>query len=137
MPTTPDVLDFSNRWYSGAFAHAADYPLLPGTVIRLVTAPYFLASKLDAFASRGGGDYLVSHDVEDIVAVVDGRPGIEQEVAESEPEVRVFLGEQFSRLLVDRAFVEAIAGHLPPDAASQARGEIVRDRMRRIASLVA
>jgi hypothetical protein len=137
MPTTQDVLGFSNRWYAGAFAYAADYPLPSGTVIRLVTAPYFLATKLEAFAGRGKGEYLVSHDVEDLVAVIDGRPGIEDEVAGADPDVRIFLGEQFRLLLADEAFVEAIAGHLPPDAASQARGELVRDRMGRMVSMAA
>ncbi len=41
--------------------------------IRIVTAPYFLATKLDAFRGRGKGDYFGSNDLEDIVAVVDGR----------------------------------------------------------------
>ncbi|MBU0674360.1 MAG: hypothetical protein KJ950_06930, partial [Proteobacteria bacterium] len=44
--------------------------------INLVTAPYFLAGKFAAFAGRGNGDYLMSHDMEDIVAVLDGRPEI-------------------------------------------------------------
>jgi hypothetical protein len=42
----------------------------------MITAPYFLACKLAAFRSRGEGDYLMSHDMEDIVAVLDGRPEV-------------------------------------------------------------
>lgn len=41
-------------------------------MIRLVSAPYFCATKLDAFGDRGKGDYY-HHDIEDLVAVVDGR----------------------------------------------------------------
>jgi len=37
--------------------------------IRLITAPYFLATKFEAFHGRGHGDVRGSHDLEDIVAV--------------------------------------------------------------------
>jgi hypothetical protein len=45
-----------------------------GAGVRSVSAPYFLATKLEAFDGRGSGDYLTSHDIEDLVAVIDGRP---------------------------------------------------------------
>lgn len=48
--------------------------------VRMITAPYFIACKLAAFAGRGNGDYLMSHDMEDIVAVMDGRPELVSEV---------------------------------------------------------
>jgi hypothetical protein len=50
-----------------------------GTVIRSITAPYFLATKLEAFQSRGKGDVFASHDLEDVIAVIDGRPAITEE----------------------------------------------------------
>jgi hypothetical protein len=34
-----------------------------------------VATKLEAFLKRGGGDYIASHDLEDIVTVVDGSQG--------------------------------------------------------------
>lgn len=37
-------------------------------------APYFCATKLEAFGGRGKNDYLASHDLEDLITVVDGRP---------------------------------------------------------------
>jgi len=40
----------------------------------MVTGLYFLATKFAAFDGRGKGDYMASHDLEDIVAVVDGVP---------------------------------------------------------------
>ena len=54
--------------------------LASGKVIRMVSAPYFLITKLEAFNGRGNGDYLMSHDIEDIVAVLDGRPEIFDEM---------------------------------------------------------
>lgn len=135
MPTLPGVLGFSNRWYAEAFATASAVRIAEDLVIRLVTPPYFLATKIEAFRSRGGGDYRMSHDLEDIIAVLDGRAELVAEVAESGAELREFLGEAFTSFLKQRAFQEAVSGHLPPDAASQARTPIVLERVRGIADL--
>jgi hypothetical protein len=34
---------------------------------------YSLATKMEALKGRGGGDYVASHDMEDIITVLDGR----------------------------------------------------------------
>jgi hypothetical protein len=34
----------------------------------------FVATKFEAFHGRGNNDHLASHDLEDIITVVDGRP---------------------------------------------------------------
>ncbi len=132
MPTLPEILGFSNRWYAEAFATATETQIAEDLVIRLVTPPYFLATKVEAFESRGGGNFLASHDMEDIVAVLDGRPEIVVEVARSGSPLRHFLRDAFASFLSQRSFVEAVSGHLPPDAASQARAPIVLKRAREI-----
>ncbi len=65
MPSNPDVLGFGNEWYRPALDAAESIELPSGTQIRLVSAPFFLATKLAAFDGRGGGDYLISHDIEE------------------------------------------------------------------------
>ncbi|MDW7709047.1 MAG: hypothetical protein SCH98_01135 [Deferrisomatales bacterium] len=135
MPTLPEVLGFSNRWYSEALATASVYRMAEDLVIRLVTPPYFLATKVEAFRSRGGGDYRASHDLEDIIAVLDGRPEVVSEIAGSKADLRQFLRDAFASFLSERAFLEAVPGHLPPDAASQARTPIVLERAREVATL--
>ncbi len=67
MPTDERVLGFSNRWYAPAIA-AAQRITIAGMDIRVVTAVYFLATKLEAFRGRGRNDYRASHDLEDVVA---------------------------------------------------------------------
>ncbi|MDW7710646.1 MAG: hypothetical protein SCH98_09230 [Deferrisomatales bacterium] len=57
------------------------------------------------------------------------------EIAGSEADLRQFLREAFASFLSDRAFLEAVPGHLPPDAAGQARTPIVLERVREIATL--
>ena len=63
MPTDPRILGFGNRWFSMAFSEAEPITLPSGKQIRILTAPYFLATKLEAFGSRGSGDYLMSRDM--------------------------------------------------------------------------
>lgn len=133
MPTDERVLGFGNRWHRPAFVTAQGAVLPGGERIRVVTAPYFLATKLEAFAGRGRGDYLASPDLEDIITLIDGRPGVVEEVSRIETALRQYLAERFSLLLGIRSFLEAIPAHLPPDAASQGRLPILLDRLRRLA----
>jgi len=135
MPTLEGVLGFSNRWYPLALETATTIQLPRGHEIRLVSAPAFVATKLEAFAGRGRDDYRSSHDLEDLLAVVDGRAGLQAECLNSGPELRAYLAQKFGELLKISAFVEALPGHLPGDAASQARLPHLMDKLRQIASM--
>ena len=133
MPTLEAVLGFSNRWYPLA-AETAKPLLLPGgREIRVITAPAFIATKLEAFAGRGRGDYLFSHDLGDVIAIIDGRDSLIVEIAAAEPALRAYLAERFTGLLTESRFLEALPGHLPTDAASQARVPDLLARMQSIA----
>jgi hypothetical protein len=121
MPSEPGVLSFHNRWYPLAVETARSVRLPSGRLICLITAPVFIATKLEAFHDRGGGDFLVSHDLEDIVTVIDGRPAVIDEVGTGPVNLRTYLREQFRLLTASEDFLDALAGHLPGDSASQAR----------------
>jgi len=133
MPTDASVLGFGSRWYPDAIRTAWDCTLPSGQRIRVVDPPHFLATKLEAFHGRGGGDYLASHDMEDLVAVVDGRPEILQEVADAGQDLRDYLADALTALLADPAFPYALQGHLPSDPGSQARFPLLMKRMQGIA----
>jgi len=135
MPTDEKILGFANYWYTPAIRAAKKITLLGGMEINMVTAPYFLATKLEAFHGRGKGDYLLSHDIEDFVAVMDGRPEIEQEIKEVEHELRIYLKAEFTALLNTTAFVQALSGHLPPDFVSEQRVSAVKEKMKLISML--
>ncbi|MEJ2378037.1 MAG: hypothetical protein P8Y71_22530 [Pseudolabrys sp.] len=135
MPTKPEILGFGNEWYQPALNTAVAVELPSGNRIRMVTAPYFLATKLAAFDGRGNGDYLMSHDMEDIVAVLDGRPGIAEEVATADGALRAHLALRFAALLADDNFVAAVPGHLAGDTSSPARLPIVMERIASIAGM--
>lgn len=132
MPTRPEILGFGNEWYQPALDAAVAVELPSGKRIRMVTAPYFLVTKLAAFDSRGKGDYVASHDMEDIVAVLDGRPEITNEVKRADEVLRKHLITRFAALLRDTKFVASLPGHLPGDTASQARAPLVMERITEI-----
>jgi hypothetical protein len=87
----------------------------------------------EAFRDRGQGDFLVSHDLEDIVTVVDGRPSLADEIHAAPTDLRTYLRQHFQGLTNSSDFLDALAGHLPGDRASQARlPELIR-RLRALA----
>ena len=102
-----------------------------GLQIRLVNAAYFVATKLEAFKGRGRSDYAGSHDLEDLLTVIDGRPTIVAEVAAAE-EVRSYIAQEFRELLAIPQFIDALPGYLLPDAASQARLPILAGRIKEV-----
>ena len=135
MPTCAEILGFSNRWYSRAMQTATAMRIDDSLTIRVVTAPYFIATKLDAFWSRGKGDFMASHDLEDIIALLDGRQEIIEEVPLADSEVRHFLSETFEKFLSDSRFLDVLPRHLLLDQASQQRITVLKDRMQRIADI--
>jgi predicted nucleotidyltransferase len=135
MPTDQKILGFSNRWYPSAIKQAGSVALPSGNQILLVSAPYFLITKLEAFDGRGKGDYQLSHDIEDIVAVLDGRQEFLEEISCVENDLKLELANRFKQLLEEQRFMDALVGHLPADSASQARLPMVFKRMRDISEL--
>ena len=120
MPVDEHILGFSNRWYPAAIETAQTINIA-GHDVRVVTPALFIATKLEAFHGRGGNDVIASHDLEDIMAVVDGRAEIVDDVAAAPTDVRDYIASELRALLDNRDFVEALGGFLLPDAASQGR----------------
>jgi hypothetical protein len=135
MPTDSSILGFGNLWYEQAIENSEIIKLPSGNAIQVVSAPYFLITKLEAFKGRGGGDYLLSHDIEDIVAVLDGRPSMLDELDLASTELKQELARRFAELLNDDNFTSAVFGHMPTDKTSQARVQIVLNAMKTITEM--
>lgn len=110
MPTDEKILGFSNRWYRDAIDTASEVSLPSGTVIRVVTPTYFVATKFEAFAGRGDGDYF-SHDLEDIIFVMENRNRLIVELMDSPEELKRYFAEQATLLLNDE-FLNVLPGLL-------------------------
>jgi predicted nucleotidyltransferase len=135
MPLDEKILGFSNRWYKAAMGASVTKKLRDDLEIRMVTAPYFVATKLEAFKGRGGGDFLGSHDLEDVVSVVDGRGTLSAEVQVAGAELSEYVRREIAKLLANPGFIDALPGLLLPDTASQLRIGIVLARLRNLASI--
>lgn len=107
-------------------AAAVEAELVPGVVIRHASAAGFLALKLAAFRDRGAADPFVSHDLEDVFALLASRPTIVAEVAEAPGEVRAFVTASAASLLARAELDELLAGHLANVARTRARDAITR-----------
>lgn len=128
MPTDVPAIGPTNRWYVPGMVHAIGHALPDGSLVKILSAPYFLATKLEAFKSRGG-DMRTSKDFEDIVFLLDSRLGLETELNSAPTEVRDYLREELSSLLKSQAAMEAIAAHLDPRI-SEERATVLVGRLR-------
>jgi predicted nucleotidyltransferase len=140
MPTVKDILGFANRWYPLALQTAQRVTLPGGMTIRLISAPVFIGTKLEAFKDRGKDadgrpDYLGSHDLEDIMTVADRRPELLAECRSAAPGLRAYLAAEFTALFSDSEFEPALAGHLPGDAFSQQRARPLARMLREFTKL--
>lgn len=110
MPTHDRTLGFSNKWYPQGFTSSIEHTL-DEVKIRIFSAPYFLASKLEAFFHRGNGDGRTSTDFEDIVFLLENRSKIWEEIENADSEVRQYLIETFETLMLNNHFEEWIDCH--------------------------
>ncbi|HEY4382654.1 MAG TPA: hypothetical protein VGN01_20085 [Acidobacteriaceae bacterium] len=105
-----EVLGFTNIWYEPALRNASTVTLPGGQSIRVITAPFFLGTKIEAFRGRGKMDFQASHDLEDFVAVVEGRDTLLLEIAEAPSALREYLAEAAKTLLAEPRFLDVLPG---------------------------
>lgn len=114
MPTDESILGFCNAWYSYGIRTARQREIAPGLRIHLLTAPVFIATKLEAYEGRGGGDLRGSHDIEDVVSVIAFRPEIVEELGMEEEGLRRWVGARIRQHLLKHPDAEdALAANLP------------------------
>jgi len=125
MPTEAAILGFENRWQAEAFPHAVARTLQSGQEIRAIPPPYLLATKLEAFSTRGELDFFESRDFGDVVALIDGRDELEEEVAAAPRPVRTYVSRRFIELSEHRDFDRGLEGALPLSPEARERVDLV------------
>lgn len=114
MPDDERILGFSNRWYRKGMANREKYVLPNKDVINIFPVAFYLATKLEAVASRGGSDLRLSHDFEDFIFVLNGRTSIEDELKHiADDELRCYLADEFRKLCKNPNIEECITCALP------------------------
>jgi predicted nucleotidyltransferase len=129
MPIKPiPGLSFENEWYAAGLNHIINYTLPePDSItLNLLSAPYFIASKLLAYRSRGNDDVIASHDMEDIIFVLDNRDEIEAELNGAPSDVKTYLIDQFAELLLNPRFVDSILGNVQAIGQTDRKNRILR-----------
>ena len=125
MPTEASILGFENRWQAEAFSHAVTKMLPSGQEIRAIPPPFLLATKLEAFSSRGKLDFFGSRDFGDVVALIDGREELTEEIAAAPEPVRAYISQRLDRLSQHRDFDRGLEGALPSSPEARDRVDLV------------
>jgi hypothetical protein len=112
MPSDGSILGFKNQWYPDGCRNAIEFHINETDRIKIFSAVYFLASKLNAFNDRGNNDGRTSSDFEDIVYILNNRSTIWDEMENASREVKLYLKVEFTRLINEQYFDEWISVHL-------------------------
>jgi len=123
---SPDerVFGFTNKWFSEGVSTAQRLNL--GNIeIKLLTLPYFLGTKTEAFKGRGNNDFMASPDMEDIIAILDGLKAdtVEDIFSSVGPKLMNYLVEELSKLVENADFRSAVPGAIFDRVNSAARAE--------------
>jgi hypothetical protein len=90
-----------------------------------------MATKLEAFKDRGNNNIYMSHDLEDVITVVDGRPELVEELATAPPDARQFVSTVVQGVLNHPDFTNA----LPGIVSQSTRAGLVLQRLVKISNL--
>lgn len=125
LPVREEVLGWKSQWFEEALL-AAKKMDVGGVSVKVISAPYFVLLKLEAFEDRGKGDFLLSTDFEDVICLFNGRSGLVQEIKES-GQIAIVIAEKFDRYLKSRDMEDAITGFLQTESNPDERfGRIMR-----------
>ncbi len=120
----------ANPWFEPGFAHL-ETNIVEGKIIRLLSLPYFLASKYAAFQDRGSKDPRTSHDLEDVTYILDNRVDLVEILTKAPADVLQYLRGAFQKILKDSVMQEAIIANLYYETQSE-RFEMIIDKIKQI-----
>ncbi len=132
MPTNKEILGFSNPWYQIGFQESIVYKLPSQQRINIFPVTYLLASKIEAFNSRGKQNLYSSHDLEDIILLLDGCPYIEENIQKADTKVKNFIKKWFESEV--ETLTELAPAHLSQIAINAGREELLLSLIERLAN---
>ncbi len=112
MPTNDPSAGFTNIWYPEGFDQAINYVIDEKCTVKILSAPYFIATKLEAHKDRGRNDGRTSQDFEDIIYVLENRTTIWEEINNSGEAIKNYLQTEFRNLLNNPNLSEWIDCHV-------------------------
>ncbi len=128
MPTDEKILGFSNIWYKDGVKHSVTKKI-GDTKIRVFDLPYLIATKIEAFKGRGRGNFNSSHDIEDIITLIDGRKTIVQDLKSNNKPVLTYLRSELQLFIENEDFVNSLEAHISAREVLQGRKKIIIQRI--------
>ncbi|HRH07534.1 MAG TPA: nucleotidyl transferase AbiEii/AbiGii toxin family protein [Bacteroidia bacterium] len=116
MPSENSAIGTTNRWYKPGFEFVKEITI-GGQKVRVLSVPFYLATKFEAFNDRGV-DYRTSHDFEDIIYVIDNCTTVVKEISEAEEKVKSFIKDELRKVLGNSNVVEIIQSQVHPNMAA-------------------
>ncbi len=132
IPYESTPLGPTNKWLKPGFEKAY-YESVGATKIRILPVSLFLATKWEAFNSRGS-DPRMSHDFEDIIYIIDNNLNVYEDITKAEKDVQFFLKEMSTKILSHPSRNEIIDCHLNPYIAKERR-ELIIEKLKQIEDL--
>lgn len=131
LPAREEVLGWKSRWFEEALRSAATMQI-GGQQVKVISAPYFIALKLEAFEDRGKGDFIFSTDFEDVICLFNGRRSLVDEIL-AEPKVGRGIAEKFAQYVQEPELEDAVMGFVQTEANPEGRFERIMGAFRRLA----
>jgi len=125
MPAEPSLFGFGSRFSQLGFPLSEEREVAPGTSIHVLPLRYLFASKVEAYRTRGTRDPYESKDLEDLVSLLDGAPGIVEAVASENDDLRRYVVAWATDFLRDSRATDLVEGLV-------ARGPLLGQRTRRV-----
>ncbi|MEN2433894.1 nucleotidyl transferase AbiEii/AbiGii toxin family protein [Weeksellaceae bacterium A-14] len=126
IPAEDSAFGSTNRWYKIGFEDLWKVKA-KNQEINILSAPCFLATKFEAFNSRGK-DYRTSHDIEDIIYIIDNRTTIVDEIVKCDSRILEFLKSEFQKIIDKGLLDELLQTHIHPFIIEE-RMEIVKEKI--------
>ena len=122
LPVREEVLGWKSRWFEE----------IEGTPVRVVSPPFFVALKLEAFEDRGRGDFVGSTDFEDVICLFNGRGTLVNEIM-AEPIVCPAISEKFATYLGNPDIEDAVMGFVQTESRPEDRFAAIMSAFRKLA----
>ena len=134
LPIREEVLGWRSKWFGEALA-AAKTAYCGGRLVNIISTPYFVALKLEAFEERGRGDFLYSTDFEDVICLFNGRDSIVEEIA-TDGNLAEPLARKFAAYLKSPELEDAVDGFVQTETDPPTRKSTIIARFKSVAALV-
>ena len=133
LPMRGDVLGWDSKWFEEALG--ATVPIVRDSrSLNVISAPYFVALKLEAFEGRGHRDFILSSDFEDVICLFNGRASIVEEIASCEA-LRGALALKFAEYMNSPDLEDAVEGFVQTENDPERRKKTIMSAFAAVAAL--